>query len=127
MNHFVGSAVGGDPLASLFAQIRGESLYNVFDRNGLVIPLLVLAVVVMVVIVGLIVAGSLRGRDRDDEQDTHQMLTKFREMHAKGELSDQEYRTIKTQLAAKMQAALKSSQAAPPPNPTVEEGSKLTK
>ena len=37
-------------------------------------------------------------------QDPSELLSKFREMHSRGTLSDAEYRTIKTKLAAQIQA-----------------------
>ena len=55
--------------------------------------------------------GRWRGRDSDDQHGSHELLTNFREMHARGELSDQEYRTIKTRLAAVIHAELKSADA----------------
>ena len=37
------------------------------------------------------------------------MLTKFRDLHSKGELSDEEFRTIKTKLADQLRAELKDT------------------
>jgi hypothetical protein len=47
-----------------------------------------------------------RGSDADDQPDASELLTKFRELHLQGGLSDDEYRTIKLKLAAKHQATL---------------------
>ncbi len=43
------------------------------------------------------------GRDR---HEASKMLSKFRELHARGGLSDHEYRTIKTKLRASLEAEL---------------------
>lgn len=48
-----------------------------------------------------------RFRDSTEETETSSsMLTKFREMRQRGELSEAEFRTIKTTLAVRMQAEL---------------------
>jgi hypothetical protein len=52
---------------------------------------------------------SLRDRDGEDESDTSEMMTKFREMHSRGDLSTAEYRTIKTVLATQLQDELNST------------------
>lgn len=46
----------------------------------------------------------LRDYNVDDGSDPSELLTKFREMHSRGTLSDAEYRTIKTKLAAQIQS-----------------------
>ena len=44
------------------------------------------------------------GRIGQDRQDASKLLTNFREVHARGHLSDDEYRTIKTKLAPELTA-----------------------
>lgn len=46
----------------------------------------------------------LRDVDVNDGPDASGMLTKFRDLHTRGGLSDDEYRTIKTKLAGQLQA-----------------------
>ncbi len=50
----------------------------------------------------------LRFRDRTDEDhlQANEQLTNFREIHHKGDISDTEYRTIKTTLGEKLQDEL---------------------
>jgi hypothetical protein len=50
-----------------------------------------------------------RMRDAGDEppDSSGDLLTKFRDIHAQGELSDAEYQTIRSRLAARMQSELK--------------------
>lgn len=54
--------------------------------------------------------GSILRRLRDnttqDEDDPGQLLTKFRDLHSRGTLSDGEYRTIKAKLATQIQDGL---------------------
>ncbi len=54
----------------------------------------------------------LRGSTEEDQVSTSDMLTKFREMHARGVLSDEEYRTIKTNLSARLQSEIKDNETA---------------
>lgn len=54
--------------------------------------------------------GSLLGNFRDgatsDEDDPTLLLSKFRDLHSRGTLSDGEYRTIKAKLATQIHARL---------------------
>ncbi|QDU56264.1 DUF2244 domain-containing protein [Aeoliella mucimassa] len=54
--------------------------------------------------------GSLLGKLRDnsstDEDDPSALLTKFRDLHSRGTLSDGEYRTIKAKLATQLHSEL---------------------
>ena len=47
------------------------------------------------------------GGSADDRLSANELLTKFRELHARGGLSDTEYRTIKTKLATQLEHELK--------------------
>ena len=47
-----------------------------------------------------------RGGAYDAQHDASELLTKFRELHVRGGLSDDEYRTIKTKLARRLDAEL---------------------
>jgi uncharacterized membrane protein len=70
---------------------------------------------VMLLIMGLLavfavlVLRSFRGRNTDDEPATSRMLTNFEELHGRGVLSDQEFRTIKTVLASKLHDELSNT------------------
>ena len=48
--------------------------------------------------------GAFQGRPEASE-----LLTKFRELHRRGSLSDDEYRTIKTKLATQVETELTGS------------------
>jgi uncharacterized membrane protein len=52
-----------------------------------------------------------RDYNADDGDDPSALLSKFREMHARGTLSDTEYRTIKTKLAAQIQSQALASRS----------------
>ncbi|MGA2068750.1 MAG: hypothetical protein ABSG86_27525 [Thermoguttaceae bacterium] len=58
--------------------------------------------------IGTYVAGKLRTKPLQQEPGVGELLTKFREMHSQGVLSDAEFRTIKTTLATQLQGELKA-------------------
>lgn len=60
-------------------------------------------ILVAVLLVGAYVLGKLRLLSASDRSSSQDLLTNFREMHSQGVLSDQEFRTIKTTLATKIQ------------------------
>ena len=47
-----------------------------------------------------------RGSASEGQPGAHELLTKFRELHGRGTLSDDEYRTIKTKLARQVDVEL---------------------
>ena len=71
--------------------------------------LLMLGLGVAVMAVVVFFARRYRDDDGEDRVDANNMLTKFRELHAKGDLSEAEFRTIKTKLASKLQDELKDT------------------
>ena len=50
-----------------------------------------------------------RGGALEAQPKASDLLTKFRELHGRGSLSDDEYRTIKTKLARQVEAELKDN------------------
>lgn len=59
--------------------------------------------------IGILLMRKLRATPAKQESTASELLSKFRELHSEGELSDAEYRTIKTQLAAQLQHELKGN------------------
>ena len=59
--------------------------------------------------VGIYVISKVRQETFPKEPPTSQWMTNFQELHAKGELSDQEYRTIKAVLTERFQDELKET------------------
>ncbi|MBA4016190.1 MAG: hypothetical protein C0483_03275 [Pirellula sp.] len=57
---------------------------------------------IIVVAVGFYLVGKFRGAYRQTDGVDTNLLSNFRELHSRGELSDEEYRTIKAQLATKI-------------------------
>jgi uncharacterized membrane protein len=50
-----------------------------------------------------------RGGSAHDRLSSSELLTKFRELHRRGTLSEDEYRTIKTKLATQLEVKLSDS------------------
>lgn len=67
---------------------------------------ILLAVMATLVAVGVYLVRRFRGGAEEGEPSASELMSNFRELHARGQLSDQEYRRIKTQLAARLQQEL---------------------
>ncbi len=78
-------------------------------RHPLFAAALWFAAIFALLALAVVVVRKFRGSAADDRPGASEMLTKFRELHARGGLSDDEYRTIKTKLAAELDAEITSS------------------
>jgi uncharacterized membrane protein len=78
-------------------------------RHPLFLAALWFAAIFALLALALLVVRRWRGSAADDRLDASELLTKFRELHARGGLSDDEYRTIKTKLADELEAKLNNS------------------
>ena len=79
-------------------QLAAESFLD--QPEGLVISVAILAILIAI---AAYVIGLIRDKPAQQEPPASEMLSKFRESHSRGELSDEEFRTIKTTLAAQLQ------------------------
>jgi hypothetical protein len=77
---------------------------NWADIQPLVLWVAALAILVAV---GIYVAGKFRAKAVQKEPSASELLTKFREMHSRGVLNDEEFRTIKTTLTERLQTELR--------------------
>ena len=68
-----------------------------------------IAILAAAATVAIYILGRLRGEVVQHEPPASELISKFREMHSQGELSDEEFRTITTSLAARLQQELKDS------------------
>ena len=59
--------------------------------------------------VGAYLIGRIRAEPAQQEPDASELMSKFRDLHSKGELTDAEFRTIKTTLAARFEEELKDN------------------
>jgi uncharacterized membrane protein len=78
-------------------------------RHPLFSAALWFAVILALLALAIVVVRRWRGGAAEDRLDAGELLTKFRELHARGGLSDEEYRTIKTKLATELQTELNSN------------------
>ena len=62
-----------------------------------------IAVIAMLATAAVFVLGKIRRKTLQQELPANELLSKLGELHSKGELSDAEFRTIKTTLAAHLQ------------------------
>jgi uncharacterized membrane protein len=67
------------------------------------------AVLALLIALAVYLLGRFRGRAEEDQPQASDLLTNFRELHSRGGLSDEEFRTIKTLLARQLQDELKDT------------------
>jgi uncharacterized membrane protein len=68
---------------------------------------LMFALVFVLMAIGITVVRRFRREKDDDVAESSEMMTKFRDLHDEGGLSDEEFRTIKSKLAAKLRSEMK--------------------
>jgi hypothetical protein len=67
------------------------------------------AVILALSALAVVALRKWRGSACEDQPMASELLTKFRELHGRGTLSDDEYRTIKTKLARQVEAELRDN------------------
>lgn len=77
-----------------------------FALDELVVWLALLAILIAI---ACYIIGKIRPKSVQKEQKTSEWLAKCRELNSQGELSDEEFRTIKTTLASQLDDELKDS------------------
>ena len=68
-----------------------------------------LAIIFVLTAIGFALVRRYRDRAAKDISESSTMMSKFRDLHAEGGLSDEEFRTIKTKLAGELKAELKGN------------------
>jgi uncharacterized membrane protein len=81
-----------------------------FFRHPLSLAALWFAAIFTLTALAIAMVRRFRGGAADDRQEASTMLTKFREIHSRGGLSDEEYRTIKTKLAVQLDSELSDTE-----------------
>jgi uncharacterized membrane protein len=93
---------GQSPIGGLMAQ-------NTMDGSWYSEPawaILWIAVLAVFVVVAWYVGTKFRPKPVQKERPASEWLTKYKELHSRGVLSDEEFRTIKTKLAEQLQDEL---------------------
>jgi hypothetical protein len=78
-------------------------------RHPLSLAALWFAAIFALLALAVVGLRRFRGSSADDQPSAHELLAKFRDLHDRGGLSDDEYRTIKTKLATQVERELTSS------------------
>jgi len=68
-----------------------------------------LAVLAVLVVLGVYVVLRFRGFSDEDRQSARETYTNFREMHEQGDISEAEFRKLKTVLGKQMEDELNNS------------------
>lgn len=104
---------GKHPSRELFAGSRWasgqERGVREFFQSGSAQLVASLAALAALVGVGCWLVAKFRGRTDDASGGASEMLTNFRELYERGEISEEEYRTIKARLGEHLQQELKRS------------------
>jgi len=87
----------------------GRSMGEFFE-DPIVQLVIWLAVFSALVAIAAYVIMRLRTEPAQKEPVASEMLSKFRELHGQGDLSEKEFRTIKTTLAEQLQEELKDNE-----------------
>jgi hypothetical protein len=89
----------------LWAAERGQ-IARLWERvwSGWLIPALVILAVLLAVAAYII--AKIRAEPAKKELEASEWLSKYSDLHSKGGLSDEEFRTIKTKLAEQLQDEL---------------------
>jgi hypothetical protein len=87
-----------------------ELLAELSEREALVRIALLFAAIAALTGLGALVVSKFRGSSKDEERPASEMLSNFRNLREQGELSETEFRNIKTLLSDKIQEELKDSE-----------------
>jgi uncharacterized membrane protein len=79
-------------------------------RHPLFEAALWVALIFVLLALAIVFLRKWRGGDADDQRAASELLTKFRELHVRGGLSDDEYRTIKTKLATQIETEINNNE-----------------
>ena len=80
--------------------------FRALEPEWLVVSFAVLAIMIAI---AAYVISKIRAETLQREPPASELLSKFREMHSRGVLTDAEFRTIKTALAEQLQKELKDN------------------
>lgn len=74
---------------------------------------LLFAAVFVLTAIGITIVRRFRDRKADDVAESSEMMSRFRDLHDQGGLSDEEFRTIKTKLATKLRREIDEVASSP--------------
>jgi uncharacterized membrane protein len=97
---------GSTSLGTLLGRLAAGLMQPLVDAEAEELVLWIAGLAVLLAVV-IYVIDKLRATPVQHEPTASQLLSKFRESHSRGELSDEEFRTIKTTLEARLREELK--------------------
>ena len=97
-------AKGSGPVQAFLAMAE-------FMGSPLASVVFLLALTAALVAVGVYVIVKVRAGSEREELDSSEWLTKFKELHTQGKLSDEEFQTIKAMLTKRLQRELNDTNA----------------
>ena len=85
---------------------KADNRMERFWQSGPEGTVLSIAVLAVLVTIACYVIAKIRPKPAKKERRASQWLSKFRESYSRGELTDEEFRTVKTMLASQLQDEL---------------------
>ena len=73
------------------------------------LAIMLFAAIVALIAIGAYAVSKWRDATDDDTSTASELLTNFREMHSRGDLTDEEFRTIKARLSYEIREELRDS------------------
>ncbi|REJ68626.1 MAG: hypothetical protein DWQ31_07655 [Planctomycetota bacterium] len=85
------------------------SMFDLFESPRS-LAIVSLAAIALLIAAGAYVLSRFRDVSGDDRLTANELLSNFREMHSRGELSEEEFRTIKAKLARQLEEELRATE-----------------
>lgn len=98
--------VGSTRLGAELGLLATGFMQQLFEAEAEELVLWIAGLAVLLA-VAIYVIDRVRGTPAQHEPTASELMAKCRESHSRGELSDEEFRTIKTKLGSQLQAELK--------------------
>lgn len=95
-------------LGTLFGSFGGDWADRLLEIEPAKTVFALAAFAVLVAVTAYVI-GLIRSKAAQQEPTANELISKFRELHSRGELTDAEFRTIKTTLAAQLREELRDN------------------
>ena len=102
-------SISTNPPLGAAAGSEMDRFWKSFWKNEPEWLILWIAVAAVLVVIAGYVITKIRPKPVQKELQTNEWLAKYGELHSKGELTDEEFRTIKTQLVEQLQNELNTN------------------
>jgi uncharacterized membrane protein len=88
---------------------QGSPISRIWDKLWSEWLILAFAVLAVLIVIAAYIIAKIRAEPAKKEHQASDWLSKYSDLHSKGGLSDEEFRTIKTKLAEQLQDELNDS------------------